>query len=71
MTVFLVILKFLASFIAISSTLLYLGNYINAINAAKALFNSKEESDSAQESAKYRIKLGLIMAVSWSIVIAL
>jgi hypothetical protein len=71
MNTFLIILKFIASFIAISSTLLYLGNYINSVDMAKALFTDKDSTDLAKASASYRIKLGLIMAVSWSIVIAI
>jgi hypothetical protein len=71
MNIFLIIFRFIACFVAISSTLLYLGNFINSINMAKALFIDKNSDDLAQANNSYRIKLGLIMAISWSIVIVL
>jgi len=71
MSIFLVIFRFIACFVAISSTLLYLGNYINSLDMAKALFVDKNSTDSAKANASYRIKLGLIMAISWSIVIVI
>jgi len=71
MSIFLVIFKFIACFVAISSTLLYLGNYINSIDFAKALFVDKDSTDLAKANASYRIKLGLIMAISWSIVMVI
>ena len=71
MSLFLIIFKFIACFIAISSTLLYLGNYINSLDMAKTLFVDKDSVDTAKANASYRIKLGLIMAISWSIVIIL
>jgi len=71
MNIFFIIFRFIACFVAISSTLLYLGNFINSINMAKALFIDKDSDDLAQTNNSYRIKLGLIMAISWSIVIVL
>ena len=65
------IIKFIASVVAICSTLLYLGSYINSIKESKALFTTKDNNDFETQSAQLRIKLGLIMAVAWSIVIVL
>ena len=71
MSTFLIIFRFISCLIAISSTLLYLGNYINSINVAKAMFLDKNTDEAAVSNASYRIKLGLIMAISWSIVIVI
>jgi hypothetical protein len=65
------IIKFIACIIAMFSTLLYLGSYINSLRESKALFTNKENMDAETRAAQLRIKLGLIMAIAWSVVIVL
>ena len=65
------LLKFLCAVIAIYSTTLYISSILTSISFNAFRFPSNDDQVEDNNKAKFRLVIGLIMAVSWAGVIVL
>jgi hypothetical protein len=63
------ILKFICAIIAIFSTTLYVSSLLTSISFNAFRFPSNDDQVEDVSKAKFRLIIGLIMAVSWAVLI--
>ena len=63
------ILKFICAIIAIFSTTLYISSLLTSISFNAFRFPSNDDQVEDVSKAKFRLIIGLIMAVSWAVLI--
>ena len=63
------ILKFLCAIIAIFSTTLYISSILTSISFNAFRFPDNDDQTEDVAKAKFRLIIGLIMAVSWAVLI--
>ena len=61
------ILKFICAIIAIFSTTLYISSLLTSISFNAFRFPSNDDQVEDVSKAKFRLIIGLIMAVSWAV----
>lgn len=64
-------LKFICAVIAIYSTTLYISSILTSISFNAFRFPSNDDQVEDDSKAKFRLVIGLIMAISWAGVIVL
>lgn len=65
----LIILKFICAIIAIYSTTLYISSLLTSMSFNAFRFPSNDDQVEDVKKAKFRLVIGLIMAVSWAILL--
>lgn len=65
------LLMFICSVIAIFSTTLYISSLLTSISFNAFRFPSNDDQTEDVTKAKFRIIIGIIMAVSWSVLLVL
>ena len=63
------ILKFICAIIAIFSTTLYVSSLLTSVSFNAFRFPSNDDQVEDVSKAKFRLIIGLIMAVSWAVLI--
>ena len=63
------LLKFICAVIAIFSTTLYISSLLTSISFNAFRFPSNDDQTEDTTKAKFRIVTGLIMAVTWAVLI--
>lgn len=63
------VLKFICAIIAIFSTTLYISSILTSISFNAFRFPSNDDQIEDTTKAKFRIVVGLIMAVTWAVLI--
>ncbi len=61
------VLKFICAIIAIFSTTLYISSLLTSISFNAFRFPSNDDQTEDVTKAKFRIVVGIIMAVSWAV----
>ena len=64
-------LKFLCAVIAVFSTTLYVSSILTSISFNAFRFPSNDDQVEDTGKAKFRLRVGLIMSVSWAVLIVL
>lgn len=65
----LLIIKFLCAIVAIYTTTLYISSILTSISFNAFRFPAQEDQTEDVTKAKFRLIVGLIMAVSWAVLI--
>lgn len=65
------LLMFICSIIAIFSTTLYISSLLTSVSFNAFRFPSNDDQTEDVTKAKFRIIIGIIMAVSWSVLLVL
>ena len=63
------LLMFICSVIAIFSTTLYISSLLTSISFNAFRFPSNDDQTEDVTKAKFRLVIGLIMAISWSVLL--
>lgn len=63
------VLKFICAIIAIFSTTLYISSLLTSISFNAFRFPSNDDQTEDVTKAKFRIGIGVIMAVSWAVLL--
>ena len=63
---FLLILKFICAVIAIYSTTLYVSSILTSVSFNAFSFQQKDLNAGDEKKAKFRLIVGLVMALSWA-----
>ena len=62
-------LKFICAIIAVYTTTLYLSSILTSVSFNAFRFPSREDQTEDVTKAKFRLWVGLIMAVAWAVLI--
>ena len=65
----LLIIKFLCAIIAVYTTTLYVSSILTSISFNALRFTDTPDQLEDEKKAKFRLVVGLIMAVSWAVLI--
>lgn len=63
------ILKFICAIVAVYTTTLYLSSILTSIGFNAFRFPATQDQVEDEKKAKFRLIVGLIMAVSWAVLI--
>ena len=68
---FLLILKFICAAIAIYSTTLYVSSILTSVSFNAFRFPSGDDQTEDEKKVKFRLWVGIIMAISWAALLVL
>ncbi len=63
------VLKFICAIIAVYTTTLYISSILTSVSFNAFRFPSNDDETEDVKKAKFRLWVGLIMAVSWAVLI--